>query len=50
MSVAVISIIAGIYLLVNALLGALVLWLLLGIMLIVLGVVQIVRAFTFGRA
>nr|WP_315267366.1 DUF308 domain-containing protein [Microbacterium lemovicicum] len=47
---AVISIIAGIYLLVNALLGALVLWLLLGIMLIVLGVVQIVRAFTFGRA
>lgn len=47
---AIVSIIAGVYLLLNALLGAIVLWLLLGIMLIVLGVVQIVRAFTFARA
>ena len=45
---AIISIIAGIVLLFSPLWGAAVLWWLLGIALIVLGIVQIVRAFTFG--
>lgn len=44
---AVISIIAGLYLVFAPLLGAAVLWWVLGIMMIVLGVFQIVRAFTF---
>lgn len=47
---AVLSIIAGIILLFAPLWGALVLWWLLGISLVVLGILQIVRAFTFGRA
>lgn len=46
---AVISIIAGIVLLFSPLLGAAVLWWLLGITLLVLGILQIVRAFTFGK-
>ena len=44
---AIISIIAGIVLLFSPLWGAAVLWWLLGIALVVLGIVQIVRAFTF---
>ena len=44
---AIISIIAGLYLLFNALIGAAVLWWLLGIALVVLGIINIVRAFTF---
>jgi len=44
---AIISVIAGIFLLFNAIVGAAILWLLLGISLIVLGIIQIVRAFTF---
>ena len=44
---AIISIIAGIVLLFSPLWGALVLWWLLGISLVVLGIVQIIRAFTF---
>ncbi len=45
---AVLSIIAGIVLLTSPLWGALVLWMLLGISLVILGVIQIVRGFTFG--
>lgn len=44
---AIISIIAGIVLLFSPLWGALVLWLLLGISLVVLGIVNVVRAFAF---
>ncbi|WP_438353036.1 HdeD family acid-resistance protein [Microbacterium sp. CJ88] len=44
---AIISIIAGITLLFSPLWGALVLWWLLGISLVVLGIIQIARAFTF---
>lgn len=44
---AIISIIAGIVLLFSPLWGAVVLWWLLGISLVVLGIVQIIRAFTF---
>ncbi|WP_396641329.1 HdeD family acid-resistance protein [Microbacterium sp.] len=44
---AIISIIAGIVLLFSPLWGALVLWWLLGISLVVLGIIQIVRAFSF---
>ena len=44
---AIISIIAGLYLLFNALIGAAVLWWLLGIALVVLGIINIVRAFTY---
>jgi len=46
---AILSIVAGIILLFSPLWGAVVLWWLLGISLIVLGIVQVVRAFTFGR-
>ena len=46
---AVISIIAGIYLLFSPLWGAIVLWWLLGIMLIAMGVVNVIRAFSFGQ-
>jgi len=46
---ALISIIAGITLLFSPLWGALVLWWIFGISAVVLGVVQIVRAFTFGK-
>ena len=44
---AIISIIAGLYLLFNAFIGAAVLWWLLGIALVVLGIINIVRAFTY---
>lgn len=46
---AILSIIAGIVLLFSPLWGAAVLWWLLGIGLIVLGIIQIVRAFTFSN-
>lgn len=46
---AILSIIAGIVLLFSPLWGAVVLWWLLGISLIVLGIINVVRAFTFGR-
>lgn len=46
---AIISIIAGITLLFSPLWGAVVLWWLLGISAVVMGVIQIVRAFTFGK-
>jgi uncharacterized membrane protein HdeD (DUF308 family) len=45
---AVLSIIAGIILLFSPLWGAIVLWWLLGISLVVLGILQIIRAFTFS--
>ncbi|WEG10569.1 DUF308 domain-containing protein [Microbacterium horticulturae] len=45
---AILSIIAGIILLMSPLWGAIVLWWLLGISLVVLGILQIVRAFTFS--
>ena len=46
---AIVSIIAGLVLLFSPLWGAAVLWWLLGIGLVVLGIVQIVRAFTFSN-
>ncbi len=46
---AIISIIAGLYLVFSPLWGAVVLWWILGIGLIILGIVNIVRAFTYGR-
>ncbi|MFF1877441.1 HdeD family acid-resistance protein [Leifsonia sp. NPDC058230] len=46
---AILSIVAGIVLLFSPLWGFVVLFILLGISLIVLGIVQIIRAFTFGR-
>lgn len=46
---AIISIIAGIMLLFSPLWGAVVLWWLLGISAVVLGIVQIIRAFSFGK-
>jgi uncharacterized membrane protein HdeD (DUF308 family) len=47
---AILSIIAGIILLFSPLWGAVVLWWLLGISLVVLGIIQIVRAFTWKGA
>lgn len=44
---AVISIIAGVTLMVSPIWGAVVLWWLLGISLVVLGIINLVRAFTF---
>lgn len=46
---AIVSIIAGLYLLFAPLTGGIVLWWLLGIMLAAMGVVNIIRAFTFGK-
>lgn len=46
---AIISIIAGIVLLFSPMFGAVVLWWLLGISMVVLGIIQIVRAFMFGK-
>ncbi|GAA1653598.1 HdeD family acid-resistance protein [Microbacterium flavum] len=46
---AIISLLAGITLLFSPLWGALVLWWLLGISAVVMGVIQIVRAFSFGK-
>lgn len=45
---AIISIIAGLYLLFSPLLGAIALWWVLAIMLIVMGILEIIRAFTFA--
>ncbi|MDR6907243.1 MULTISPECIES: HdeD family acid-resistance protein [Agromyces] len=45
----ILSVVAGIVLLFSPLWGAIVLFIIAGISLIVLGIVQIVRAFTFGR-
>ncbi|HVX08668.1 HdeD family acid-resistance protein [Humibacter sp.] len=47
---AILSIVAGIILLLSPLWGAIVLWWLLGISLVVLGIIQVVRAFTFKAA
>lgn len=47
---AILSVIAGIVLLFSPLWGAAVLWWLLGISLVVLGIINIVRAFRVGRA
>ncbi|WP_396668362.1 DUF308 domain-containing protein [Microbacterium sp. R86528] len=46
---AIVSIIAGLYLVFTPLWGAFALWWLLGILLIVLGIINVVRAFTFGK-
>lgn len=46
---AILSIIAGIYVLFNVLVAGLALWIFLGVSLVVLGVAQIVRAITIGR-
>jgi uncharacterized membrane protein HdeD (DUF308 family) len=46
---AIISIIAGLVLLFSPLWGAVVLWWLVGIGLIVLGIMNVIRAFTFGK-
>jgi uncharacterized membrane protein HdeD (DUF308 family) len=46
---AIISVLAGLFLLFNAVTGAAILWWVLGISLIVLGIIQVVRAFTFGK-
>lgn len=46
---AIISIIAGIVVLFSPLMSTAVLWWLVGISLLILGIFQIVRAFTFGR-
>lgn len=46
---AILSIIAGIYVLFNVLAAGIVLWVFLGISLVVLGIVQIVRAITIGK-
>jgi uncharacterized membrane protein HdeD (DUF308 family) len=46
---AIISIVAGVTLLFSPLWGAVVLWWLLGISAIVMGVIQIGRAFSFGK-
>ena len=46
---AILSIIAGVVLLFSPIWGAAVLWWLLGISLIVLGIINVVRAFTFGK-
>ncbi len=43
------SIVAGIVLLFSPIWGAVILFLLAGISLIILGIIQIVRAFTFGK-
>jgi uncharacterized membrane protein HdeD (DUF308 family) len=46
----IISVIAGLSLMLSPLLGAVTLWLLLGISMVVMGVVQVVRAFKGGSA
>jgi uncharacterized membrane protein HdeD (DUF308 family) len=47
---AVLSIIAGIAVVLSPLFAATVIWIYLGVSLVVLGIVQIIRAFTFGRS
>jgi uncharacterized membrane protein HdeD (DUF308 family) len=46
---AIISILAGVVLLFSPLMGAVILWWLVGISLLVLGVFQVMRAFAFGK-
>lgn len=46
---AIVSIVAGIVVITSPLYAALLLWLFLGISLVVLGIINIVRAFTFGK-
>ncbi|BDV30533.1 HdeD family acid-resistance protein [Microbacterium terricola] len=46
---AIVSIIAGIVVMFSPLWGAVFLWWLLGIALIVLGIINVIRAFTFGK-
>ncbi len=46
---AIISIIAGVYLLLTPLWGAVVLWWILGISLVVMGALNLLRAFSFGK-
>lgn len=46
---AIISLIAGVTLLFSPIWGALVLWWLLGISAVVMGIIQIFRAFSFGK-
>ncbi|GAA2992040.1 uncharacterized membrane protein HdeD (DUF308 family) [Microbacterium terrae] len=46
---AILSIIAGILVMFSPVWGTTVLWILLGISLIVLGIINVVRAFTFGK-
>lgn len=46
---AIVSVIAGVTLLLSPLWGAAVLWWLLGISAVVLGLIQVVRAFSFGK-
>lgn len=46
---AIISIVAGLVVITSPLYAALLLWLFLGISLVVLGIINIVRAFTFGK-
>ncbi len=46
---AILSIVAGLMLLFSPLWGAVVLWWLLGISAVAMGIVQLVRAFTFGK-
>ncbi len=48
-SYAALSIVAGVVLLTSPMWGAAMLWLLLGVSLVILGVIQVVRAFRFGR-
>lgn len=47
---AVVSVIAGLVLIISPFLGAITLWLLLGISLVALGLVQVVRAFSLRRS
>lgn len=47
---AIISILAGVVLLFAPLWGAMVLWLLMGVSLVILGVINVVRAFALGRS
>jgi uncharacterized membrane protein HdeD (DUF308 family) len=46
---AIISILAGIFLIISPVYGAVILWWILGIALVVLGIVNLVRAFTYAR-
>lgn len=47
---AALSLIAGVVLIISPLLGAVTLWLLLGVSMLVLGIAQIVRAFSLGKS
>lgn len=47
---AIVSILAGIFLVISPLWAAILLWVFVGAALVAFGIIQIVRAFTFGRA